>query len=74
MWAAVAVAVVAVAAVAVAAVALLRCRPSSWLGVHEQVASAEEDSRQNYNSLLGRFHQHFMRSFYLHRSLKRIKH
>jgi len=51
VWAAVAVAVVAVAAVAVAAVALLRCRPSSWLGVHEQVASAEENSRQNYNSL-----------------------
>lgn len=40
MWAAVAVAAVAVAAVAVAAVALLRCRPSSWLGVREQRASA----------------------------------
>ena len=42
MWAAVAVAAVAVAAVAVAAVALLHCRPSSWLGVREQVASAED--------------------------------
>ncbi len=40
MWAAVAVAAVAVAAAAVAAVALLRCRPSSWLGVREQGASA----------------------------------